>query len=246
MSPLTRALYISLPLLMLTAVLELAFISSTVSWLHTTAGREFLINDASGPFHLHGTPANLLVNQGHTSNGAAGTAFVLVGGGGILALLLRGSVTRHPGSVCNNLRIAWYTTWLFLSLLSALLSLGALAYTFFLTAAHSDQSIDVAYAATLHSEPYSNYVAYDRDSWTPEDWFGAVLRLDLACEELKRDVEGRLVIMRAWRWNLIPLFAMGVFVAGLAVAEGLRWRRWARGEEFGIEREGKRLVGAAE
>lgn len=72
-----------LALLMIDAIIELSLISSMVAWLHSTAGGEFEViapemQDMIS-FNLHGKPKNLLLNQGHTSNGAAGTAFVLVG-----------------------------------------------------------------------------------------------------------------------------------------------------------------------
>lgn len=64
-----------LVLLMIDAIIELSFISSMVAWLHSTAGGEFEViapeSQDTLSFNLHGKPKNLLLNQGHTSNGAS-------------------------------------------------------------------------------------------------------------------------------------------------------------------------------
>lgn len=83
------ALKVGIALLMVDSIIELSFLSSMVSWLHWRAGQTFAISYDGAVYNLPGKPLNLEVNQGHTSNGAAGTAFILVGLGGILALWLR-------------------------------------------------------------------------------------------------------------------------------------------------------------
>ncbi len=83
------ALRVAIALLMIDAIIELAFISSTVSWLHLTAGGTFAVNYGGSTFALIGKPSHLMVDQGHTSNGAAGTAFIVIGLGGIVALWLQ-------------------------------------------------------------------------------------------------------------------------------------------------------------
>jgi hypothetical protein len=79
-------LYIALGVLMLDALLEVSFVGSMVGFLHDRAGKFFTINTPQGPFRLHGKPKGLLVDQGHTSNGAAGTALILVGVLGLLVI----------------------------------------------------------------------------------------------------------------------------------------------------------------
>lgn len=71
---------------MIDGLIEVGFVGSTVGFLHDRAGKFFTIEAPSGPFNLHGKPAGLLVDQGHTSNGAAGTAVVLVGILGFLTM----------------------------------------------------------------------------------------------------------------------------------------------------------------
>ena len=217
----------SLALLMLSAIIELSLISSTVSWLHRRAGSYFLINDTdptlhsdpdnSNPFSLHGKPEFLLANQGHTSNGAAGTAFVLVGLGGILVLTLRHRLQKQVrrSAAVNGLYYAWITT----ILLSTLLTFSALIYTFVLTHAHTAQSINITYAANLHNQPYPNQVPYDLLAWTPENWFSAVLALDLVSASDRTDIRRHLMVMRGWRWNLIPLFLLGLLLCVVAVLD---------------------------
>ena len=226
-----------LALLMVDAIIEMAFISSMVRWLHYTAGGEFevIIPESADKmsFSLHGKPKNLLLNQGHTSNGAAGTAFVLVGLGGILVLTLRhrASTNSKWAKHVSNLYIAWLVS----IFLTTLLTLAALAYTFSVTAATRGQSIDIATAASLDNRPYPNYVAYPKDDWTPETWFEAVLKLMLVDSNQRSDILQHLTIMRAWKWNLIPLFLLGLTLSAVAILEA--WSEWrnnkiVRGDKF--------------
>jgi hypothetical protein len=92
-----RPLLITLPILMLNSVLEVGFVGSMVGFLHDRAGDYFTINTDSGPVNLHGKPKGLLADQGHTSNGAAGTALILVG---VLGLLTIFSERRRAAKVC--------------------------------------------------------------------------------------------------------------------------------------------------
>jgi len=226
-----------LALLMVDAIIELSFISSMVAWLHSTAGGEFEViapeMQETLSFNLHGKPKNLLLNQGHTSNGAAGTAFVLIGLGGILVLTLRHRASTS--SKVGRLTTFLYFGWLVSTILSALLTLAALAYTFAVTNETRGQTIDIALAASLDSRPYPNYVAYPRDDWTPETWFEAVLELTLVDRSLRSDIEHHLTIMRAWKWNLIPLFLLGLVFSTVALLDAWVERRnnkIVRGEKF--------------
>jgi hypothetical protein len=101
--------------------------------------------------------------------------------------------------------------------------------------AHVDQTIDIALAASLDSRPYPNYVAYPKDDWTPETWFEAVLELTLVERSLRSDIEHHLTIMRAWKWNLIPLFLLGLAFSGVAILDAwmeMRNNKIVRGEKF--------------
>lgn len=219
-------LYIAIALLMLDSIIELSFISSMVAWLHRRAGGSFEIAYNNSSFPLHGKPLNLLVDQGHTSNGAAGTAFVLIGLGGILIL----SARSRPSLWKHGFIKALYHFWLVMTLLSALLSLAALVFTFVLTNAHDGQTIDVARGSRLDNHDYPNYVAYRWDKWTPENWFAAVLKLDLVSDGDKDAISLRYAIMKGWRWNLIPMFIIGLVVSILAFRDAFTRRR--RAEEF--------------
>lgn len=71
------------------SAVEMGFVSSMVAYLHRGADGPFTVtNPNGGSFLLSGVPANLIVNQGHTTNGAAGTGVVLIGLVGALALAL--------------------------------------------------------------------------------------------------------------------------------------------------------------
>jgi hypothetical protein len=83
------ALKAILPVLMIDGLIEVGFIGEMVGFLHDRAGKSFTVSYPTGQtFELHGKPKGLLVDQGHTSNGAAGTAIVLVGIGGFLTMWL--------------------------------------------------------------------------------------------------------------------------------------------------------------
>lgn len=112
-----------------------------------------------------------------------------------------------------------------MTILSSMLTLAALIYTFVLTAQTDDQTINLTLAAAS-PDP----TMYPADKWTPETWFIAVLALPLAHTSDRRDIQNHLRLMRGWRWNLIPLFILGVVVAGLAARELLSGRRWTEGE----------------
>lgn len=226
MAPLSLALKAAIALLMIDSIIELSFISSMVSWLHRRAGRDFFITHSDSTFPLHGKPEFLLVDQGHTSNGAAGTAFVLIGVGGILALYLRKFKAGRPV----------YYFWVAMTVLSMLLTLAALIYTFLITSNHSGQHIDADLAASLDNKPYPNMVPYPSDEWTPENWFAAVLELPLANGKDRNDIESHLKVMKGWRSNLIPMFILGLVVSALALAESFVRRKEERESVNGQEK----------
>jgi hypothetical protein len=83
---------IALLVLMIDSAIELAFVSSMVGYLHRSGANTYPFDTfATGPNtssigYLNAKPAGLLLNEGHTSNGAAGTALVLISFGGFLVL----------------------------------------------------------------------------------------------------------------------------------------------------------------
>lgn len=221
-------LYIGIGVLMLDSIIELGFVSSMVGWLHRRAGGSFEIAYNGSTFSLHGKPENLLVNQGHTSNGAAGTAFVLVGMGGILILWMRSRANLWQKGFVKFL----YHLWLVLTVLSALLTLAALLFTWILTNKHKGHMIELDVASQLNNRPYPNYVAYPLMKWTPETWFDAVLDLDLVHHSDRTDISSMLDIMKGWRINLIPMFIIGVAVVALAFLDAFARRKAARSERM--------------
>ncbi|KAJ9131612.1 hypothetical protein NKR23_g11673 [Pleurostoma richardsiae] len=214
MQPVGILLRIGIGILMLDALLELAFISSMVFWLNHGASGPYETRVGDSTFFLHSAPLHLLTDQGHTSNGAAGTAFVLIGLGGILALLLRRS--RH------GILALWYRFWLVLTVPAVLLTLAALIYVNVVTRQHAGQVINVAVASTLDARPYP------LKTWTPDNWFSAVLKLDLVRKHTADTISHHLRIIHGWRWNLIPLFITELFVCILAFLDALTERRGKR------------------
>ena len=77
----------ALVLLMIDSAIELAFVSSMVGYLHRSGANEYPFTLATGSLAFVGAkPKGLLLNEGHTSNGAAGTALILICFGGFLVL----------------------------------------------------------------------------------------------------------------------------------------------------------------
>ncbi|EMT62695.1 hypothetical protein ACKRZS_001785 [Fusarium odoratissimum] len=207
-------LYVALGLLMVVSIIELSFISSMVGWLHGNASGTFSFEYRGTRHNLKGEPANLIVDQGHTSNGAAGTAFVLIGCGGILALILRNR--PNPGKFSRF----FYNTWLVFNVLSLLLILTALIYTFVVTNNHNGQRIDPGVAAGLADDE-----KYPLQSWTPQNWFSAFLKLDLTNSNERNDIEHHLRLMRGWQYNLIPFFIIHLAETGLALWDAMLRRK---------------------
>ncbi|CAM1507778.1 Fc.00g046260.m01.CDS01 [Cosmosporella sp. VM-42] len=209
------ALPIAIGALMIVSILELSFITAMVGWLHDTASGTFVVRFNGSIFDLAGEPKNLLVDQGHTSNGAAGTALVLVGLGGIVVLWLR----NRPNFRHSRLSVVVYYIWLVINVMSLLLVLGALAYVFAVTNAHRGQNIDAALASRLKGQKYPI------DTWTPQNWFSAMLKLDLADDSVRNDISKHLRLMRGWQYNLIPFFLVHLAETGLALFDALQMRR---------------------
>jgi hypothetical protein len=104
--PLLLPIGLTTLLLAIDAAVSLGLVTSMVAFLHSSGRGPFGVASPDGPpFPMAGEPANLVVNQGHTTNAAGGTALVLVGFGGILALWLerreRNKVSRHTLSLTH-------------------------------------------------------------------------------------------------------------------------------------------------
>lgn len=208
-------LYVAIGLVMVDSIIELAFVSSMVGWLHSTASGTFSINYNGSTFDLIGEPRHLLVDQGHSSNGSAGTAFIVVGIGGILALWLR----SRSNIQISRFSTIFYRTWLVFTILATIFTLATLAYVFTVTNAHRGQAIDVGLASTLVDS------RYPKDTWTPQGWFEAVLQLDLANASERNDIAHHFRLMRAWQYNLIPMFLLQLIMTALAVLDAMAFRR---------------------
>lgn len=206
-------------LLMVVSIIELSFISATVGFLAGRASGTFDVVYDGSTIPVSGTPANLSVNQGHTSNGASGTAFIVVGCCGILALWLRSRPGYHNRSSGGFFSRGWYRLWLALNVPALLLTLGALAYTFAVTRAHDGQRIDLSVARGLGGD------AYDVHEWTPQNWFDALLKLDLASGSDRDDIKSHYKIARGWEYNLIPFFIVQLVQTALALFEAMRKRK---------------------
>ncbi|CAJ2505808.1 Uu.00g132020.m01.CDS01 [Anthostomella pinea] len=224
-SAVSTALKVAIALLMVDAVIELSFISSMVAWLNRTViPNVFHFNYNGETYAISGVPKDILTDQGHTSNGAAGTAFVLIGLGGIVALWLR-SWSQHRAGDFATFGRNLYFVWVALNILALFLTIGALGYVFAVTNARKGQTIDVAAAANLNGAH-----PYDLQSWTPQSWFAAVHRLDLVGSRYA--IQSHLTVMRGWQYNLIPLFLIQLVETVLAMWDCHNWRRKTQAVEY--------------
>ncbi|CAK7271565.1 hypothetical protein SEPCBS119000_004667 [Sporothrix epigloea] len=224
----SAALLVTLTALVADATIQLGFITSMVSYLHGGAPSGiYVVNTppsliasigASPTYLLNGKPLHVVINQGHTSNGAAGSCVVLMGIIGALVLFLRLHVPK------NRVGRVLYYAWMSLQIPTLLLTLVALAYTFSEVHAHRGQTIDQALAYKTQPGPYA------ADSWTPQNWFAAVLQLDLADAALRSNLAMHLRIMHGWQYNLIPLFLLQLLETLAAFADFRVWRAARRGD----------------
>jgi hypothetical protein len=192
----STALHVLIGLLLIDTIIEVAFISSTVAWLRSTARHKAIFFVYNGGVHiLSGLPRDLITSQQHMSNGAAVTVFAIVGLGGIVSLRLRNRNRLATDRVASFARGLYYL-WLYLHIPALLLTIGALVYVFVVTNPLEGQIIDRAFAVKLIGRPYP------RHTWTPQNWFSAVLRLRL--KSGREEIQRHLAIMRAGEYNLIP------------------------------------------
>jgi len=214
-------LYVALGLLMVDAIIEVGFIGSMVGYLHKCHDDvPFAISGSQQTIQLFPKPAQPVVNQGHTSNGAAGTAFVLVGVAGLLVLWRQ---RRRERSNVSYRASRIFLTWTIFTILSVLLTLTALIYTFVVTHQTDNQTISLSVAAANNDLPYPDL------QWTPENWYKQVLTLPFVDVGEKSNIRFNVHLMEAWRWNLIPLLVLGFVVSSLAVWTLIKDRRDSRG-----------------
>lgn len=212
-------LNVAIGLLMVVSIIELSLVSATVGFLSQRAKGTFDIKTGDSTFPISGEPAKLIVDQGHTSNGASGTAFIVIGCCGILALWLRSRPSYHTKSSVGLFSRGWYRLWLGLNIPALLLTLGALAFTFAVANAHNGQRIDLSVAEGLNGKAYSS------ETWTPQNWFDALLKLDLASHTDRNDIQRIHRIARGWQYNLIPFFIVQLAQTVLAYLEAVRKRK---------------------
>jgi hypothetical protein len=230
-------LKVSMGLLMVVSIIELSLISATVGFLSQRAKGTFDIVSGESTFPISGEPTNLIVDQGHTSNGASGTAFIVIGCCGFLALWLRSRPGYHAKTSVGLFSRGWYRLWLGLNIPALLLTLGALAFTFAVANAHNGQRIDLSVAEGLNGDAYSS------ETWTPQNWFDALLKLDLASQTDRSDIQRLYKIARGWQYNLIPFFIVQLVQTVLALLEAKRKRKADKQNDYGGVKHEVRYVG---
>ena len=113
----------------------------------------------------------------------------------------------------------FYYIWVLITILSFLLTLTALIYTYVLNNKYSGQSINISVASA------SSPGHYPRDSWTPENWYTAVNNLPLVHSDDHDTLKKKLRVIRGWRYNLIPFAVLGFILMVVVILELLSFRR---------------------
>lgn len=228
-------LKLALALVMLASAIELALISATVAYLAQLKNKTFTVfSSPSQTVHVPGLPAALLVDQGHTANGAAGTGLILIGAGGILALHLRGQARYYSGGGGGGGGRAVYRLWLALSVAGVMLTLAALAYVFALAAGRRGGGQNISLGAVVRegADGGRGFV-YPVGTWTPQAWLVALLELAFVDAGDRDRVVVHERVARGWEYNLIPLFLVQLAQTVLALLDARRRRRAERGVYVG-------------
>jgi hypothetical protein len=108
--------------------------------------------------------------------------------------------------------------------LSTSLTLAAFIYTFVVTYQTWNQTISIPLAVALGQSPRP----YPLNSWTPETWYRAVLRLSIADPSVAHTLRFHEHEMTAWRWWLLPYLLVNAFALGWTALHTLRQRRKLR------------------
>jgi hypothetical protein len=198
-------------LLAAVSVTEVGLVSDMVSFLHIQKWfvKTYQINWPNESIPFGALPAHLWLDQGHTTNGAAGYGFVL----GIFGLFVAWRQRNRNGKPPSRSLFALTI----LLLLSTLFTLSALIFTFTVTNETSGQTIDPSLA-----QPNQHYPA---DKWTPETWYKALLNTPIADPHKRSEIRTHVHLFEAWRWMLIPLFLADVAALAAAVMGVLRQRK---------------------
>jgi len=222
-------LFISQCLLAAISITEVGLVSSMVGFLHVQKDgvKTYQVNWPNDTISIKTLPAHLWLDQGHTTNGAAGYGFVL----SLLGLFIAFKHQKGKNTSRNLLILTILLT------LSTLLTLAALIFTFVVTNQTSGQTIESSLAIAGDN--------YPADWWTPENWYKALLNIPLADQSVIGDFKYHIHLMEAWRWMLIPLFLADVFALGMAALALLGARKTATDLNVHRARKAERYVDTA-
>ncbi|CRG86578.1 hypothetical protein PISL3812_03588 [Talaromyces islandicus] len=192
-------------ILLIFATIQLALVSRMVAFLQIQKTQvktyQALGSDSLG-FKIHVLPEKLSLNQGHTTNGAAGYGLVLS-----IALLV---ITFSFRNDRNHKRKLLMMT--ILLVLLVLFILSAFIYVFAVTYLTSENRINTRYAQSMDGAPYPI------DNWTPETWYKALLLLPIE----NVDLTGAYQEMVAWRWWIFPYLMVSILASGWTAIVWLR------------------------
>ena len=111
-----------------------------------------------------------------------------------------------------------------MTVVSFLLTIAALAYTFTITLQTSNQHIDLHYPGLVPpingtgNRIDKTPIRYTLDTWTPQTWYPALLELNQTDEGTitAGTLVNRLVFMYGWQYNLIPMLVLQLPITVLA------------------------------
>jgi len=212
-------LKLALGLVWIDGLLEMALCESCLWWIQEGASGPYEIeNPAGGTFLMNSEPQHLLVAPTQAAAAAGAFAWTVVGFGGVLSLVLRGSRFRDRAWAS-----AWWRYWPFMSIFFALYTLAVGIAVNVLVDMHDGQTIDTAVASTLGPD-----VNYPLDSWPLPNFYTAVLDLMLMKDTPEERATAQAIFahrntMLSWRWNIVPLIVIQVAVCILAWFERREW-----------------------
>ncbi|RWA06953.1 hypothetical protein EKO27_g8153 [Xylaria grammica] len=198
-SPLTPSLTsyllrVILVMLIVNSVLEIGFASASAIWLRGLQHRVFHFFAYGSRHHLAGLPASFIVNHVNTSIAAA-VSGLMMGAWGLVALWMRNLTQYRTGAFAKYSRYGYYL-WVSANVPSLVLTVVAIIYVFTVSKVKTGHRIDTQLAVELNGAPYT------RDTWTPQTWLAAVLKLKLLRD--REDISDQLKLMEGWQFNNIP------------------------------------------
>ncbi|KAI1195501.1 hypothetical protein F5X97DRAFT_345633 [Nemania serpens] len=216
-SKICSAFKICIVLVLFDSGIELMLSSMAVAWVKNTDYSSAFRFTADGKkYPLSGHPRHFAVDHVHVTQAAAMFATLFPGLTSGMALMTRDSFTGRGAKPSRY----FYYIWLSLCVPALILTGVALTYALAVENSQKAQVISTALAISENGRPYA------RGTWTPLNWFAAVLKLDsFYWHDGRADMVNNLNFLRGALYNLIPMFILQLAQLVLAFIEYYEWVR---------------------